>query len=105
MPVQEQKQLDPWGVVSTASDPWPPVNGLPKTSPQPNLVPASKNNAMVTNDPWSPFGEVQGNSSNVLGGNNVPWGLPAQTASTNPAAGTNNNLSTDPFSPMAQKEL
>jgi epsin len=107
MPVQQQQQqLDPWGATaSAASDPWSPVKEPPRTSPQPNLV-AAPNNAMVSNDPWSTFGGEQGDSSNVLGGtgNDVPWGFPAAAvAPTIPAA--SNNIITDPFSPMAQKEL
>ena len=64
-----------------------------------------------------PLAEAQGDSSTVLGGNDA-WGMPtaSATASSIPAIGTNssstevaiganNDLSIDPFSPMAQKEL
>ena len=83
MPVQQQGQVDPWGATPTAaSDPWSPVKEVPRASPQPNLVAAPANNAMVSNnDPWSTLGAGQGGSSNGLGGtgNDVNWGFSAST--------------------------
>jgi len=125
MPVQQQtqppqQQLDPWGASAGASaapavtsDPWSPVKEPPRVSPLPNLGPAPTN-TMVSNDPWSPLAGGQ-DSSTVLGGNDA-WGEPAAavTASAVPATGafsssealgTNNDLSIDPFSPMAQNQL
>lgn len=125
MPVQQQtqppqQQLDPWGASAGASaapavtsDPWSPVKEPPRVSPLPNLGPAPTN-TMVSNDPWSPLAGGQ-DSSTVLGGNDA-WGDPAAavTASAVPATGafsssealgTNNDLSIDPFSPMAQNQL
>jgi len=128
MPVQQQQQtqqppqqqVDPWGAsaagaasaapVTSVSDPWSPVKEPPRTSPPlPNLG-APPTNTIVSNDPWSPLAGGQ-DSSTVLG--NDAWGAPA--ASVIPAAatssseavgaGANNDLSIDPFSPMAQKEL
>jgi len=125
MPVQQQtqppqQQLDPWGASAGASaapavtsDPWSPVKEPPRVSPLPNLGPAPTN-TMVSNDPWSPLAGGQ-DPSTVLGGNDA-WGEPAVavTASAVPATGafsssealgTNNDLSIDPFSPMAQNQL
>lgn len=125
MPVQQQtqppqQQLDPWGASAGASaapavtsDPWSPVKEPPRVSPLPNLGPAPTN-TMVSNDPWSPLAGGQ-DPSTVLGGNDA-WGEPAAavTASSVPATGafsssealgTNNDLSIDPFSPMAQNQL
>jgi len=125
MPVQQQtqppqQQLDPWGASAGASaapavtsDPWSPVKEPPRVSPLPNLGPAPTN-TMVSNDPWSPLAGGQ-DPSTVLGGNDA-WGEPAAavTASAVPATGafsssealgTNNDLSIDPFSPMAQNQL
>ena len=56
---------------------------------------------MVSNDPWSPLAEAQGDSTTVLGGNDA-WGMPtaSATASSIPALssteaniGANNDLS------------
>lgn len=125
MPVQQQtqppqQQLDPWGASAGASaapavtsDPWSPVKEPPRVSPLPNLGPAPTN-TMVSNDPWSPLAGGQ-DSSTVLGGNDA-WGEPAAAAtasavpatgafSSSEALGTNNDLSIDPFSPMAQNQL
>jgi len=103
MPVQQQGQVDPWGATPpAASDPWSPVKEVPRASPQPNLVAAPANNAMVSNnDPWSTLGAGQGGSSNGLGGtgNDVNWGFSASSVAT----GT--NLSADPFSPVAENSL
>ena len=75
--------MDPWGATPpAASDPWSPVKEVPRVSPQPNLVAAPANNAMVSNnDPWSTLGAGQGGSSNGLGGtgNDVNWGFSAST--------------------------
>ena len=65
---------------------------------------------IVSNDPWSPLAGGQ-DSSTVLG--NDAWGAPASavipaaatSSSEAVGAGANNDLSIDPFSPMAQKEL
>lgn len=106
---QQPPQNDPWGE-STASavapsaaasaaaaavnDPWSPVKEPPRTSPLPNLGGHSTMN-QPNNDPWSPIPAA--GQDKVL--KNDAWGSAPETVSAN------NDLSIDPFSPMAQKEL
>jgi len=105
---QTQPQMDPWGgasaaaaaAPSTANDPWSPVKEPPRTSPLPNAGGSSALNPPNTlNDPWSPIPTQD--SSTVLKNNDNAWGQPP--SATSEAGAT--DLSIDPFSPVAQKEL
>jgi len=103
---QTQPQMDPWGGAAaaaaapntTANDPWSPVKEPPRTSPLPNAGGSSALNPPNTlNDPWSPIPTQD--SSKVLK-NNDAWGQPPSASEAG-----NTDLSIDPFSPVAQKEL
>jgi len=105
---QTQPQMDPWGgasaaaaaAPSTANDPWSPVKEPPRSSPLPNAGGSSALNPPNTlNDPWSPIPTQD--SSTVLKNNDNAWGQPP--SATSEAGAT--DLSIDPFSPVAQKEL
>ncbi len=110
-PAQPPAQMDPWGgsneaasaaaavpsaLAASNNDPWSPVKE-PRASP--NLQAAA-----AKNDPWSPAPDA----SQVLG--NDAWGAASAGPPTDlPQAigggGGQNELSIDPFSPVAQKEL
>jgi len=98
------------GASATVNDPWSPVKEQPRTSPLPNLggPPSLAAPNAIANDPWSPIPSGGQETSNVLG--NDAWGAPGGAPAVPPTASTsaevaNNDISIDPFSPVAQKEL